>query len=321
MPSTADSPESSSSRMTASPRRHTYFISVDLRFILRWCGARETSQRKARSRGAKGVSGRGVSLLLGGPRRRNVGAFKGRLQVSLGAVEFLESSNGWEDAVMGDVRRSSPEPPWGGPQVVHTPGMADDLMREIAPLLAEDGIDLDDPASIPDQERLQRALDRAIERRNVALFTPVGEARSVALTTLRLYVEAIASDQTELAGAILGTAQPEPADDSVASVAGTIGVALDLLDTILSGRHPESPVGLGGKVRLPKGHWVGERAARDIVDLARKGRSFDALHALITKQGSPAVQSGAALALAALMQAWSDLTGTPVDQITPLVFR
>jgi hypothetical protein len=42
---------------------------------------------------------------------------------------------------------------------------------------------------------------------------------------------------------------------------------------------------------------------------------------LITKQGSPAVQSGAALALAALMQAWSDLTGTPVDQITPSVFR
>ncbi len=139
---------------------------------------------------------------------------------------------------MGDVRRSSPEPPWGGPQVVHTPGMADDLMREIAPLLAEDGIDLDDPASIPDQERLQRALDRAIERRNVALFTPVGEARSVALTTLRLYVEAIASDQAELAGAILATAQPEPADDSVASVAGMIGVALDLLDTILSGRGP-----------------------------------------------------------------------------------
>ena len=222
---------------------------------------------------------------------------------------------------MGDVRRSSPEPPWGGPQVVHTPGMADDLMREIAPLLAEDGIDLDDPASIPDQERLQRALDRAIERRNVALFTPVGEARSVALTTLRLYVEAIASDQTELAGAILATAQPEPADDSVASVAGTIGVALDLLDTILSGRHPESPAGLGAKVRLPKGHWVGERAARDILDLARKGRSFDALGALITKQGSPAVQSGAALALAALLQAWSDLTGTPVDQITPSVFR
>jgi hypothetical protein len=73
--------------------------------------------------------------------------------------------------------------------------------------------------------------------------------------------------------------------------------------------------------RKRNGHWVGERAARDILDLAGKGRSFDALRALITKQGSPAVQSGAALALAALLQAWSDLTRTPVDQITPSVFR
>lgn len=104
----------------------------------------------------------------------------------------------------------------------------------------------------PDQERLQRAVDRAIERRDVALFTPVGEARIVALTTLRLSVEAIASDRTELAGAILVTAQPAPADDSVASAAPS-GVALDLLDTILSARHPESRAGLGGKVRPPEG--------------------------------------------------------------------
>jgi hypothetical protein len=195
------------------------------------------------------------------------------------------------------------------------------MMRELAPLLAEDGIDLDDPTSIPDQETLQRALDRAVERRIVTLFTPVGEARNVALTTLRLYVEAIASEETELAGAILATAESEPADDSVASVAATMGLALDLLDTILSGRHPEAPAGLGAKVRLPKGHWVGERAARDVLDLARKGRSFSALGALITKRGSPAVQSGAALALAATMQAWSVLAETPVDRITPSVFR
>ena len=139
----------------------------------------------------------------------------------------------------------------GQAQVVHMPGMADDLMREIAPLLAEDGMDLDGPVDPPTPMTLHRALDRAIERRNVAHFTPVGEARSVALTTLRLCVEGISSNQTELAGAILATAQPEPADDSVASVAGTIGIALDLLDTILNGRHPAPPAGRE-KVRLPK---------------------------------------------------------------------
>jgi len=154
----------------------------------------------------------------------------------------------------------------------------------------------------------------------VALFTPVGESRSLALTTLRLYVEAIADGETELAGAILATAVPESPDGSTATVAGTIGVALDLLDAILSGRHDEAPTGIGARTKLPKGLWVGERAARDVLDLARKGRAFATLDSPIRRQGSPAVQSGAALALAATMQAWSDLTGKPVDQIAPVVF-
>jgi hypothetical protein len=198
--------------------------------------------------------------------------------------------------------------------------MADDLMREIAPLLAEDGIDLNDLDSIPAMSTLQRALDRAIERRNMALFTPVGESPSLALTTLRLYVEAVADGETELAGAVLARAVPESPDNSMATVAGTMGVALDLLDEILPGRHNEAPAGIGTRTRLPKGRWVGERAARDILDLARKGRAFATLDSLIRRQGSPAVQSGAALALAATLQAWSGTTGNPVDQITPAVF-
>lgn len=218
------------------------------------------------------------------------------------------------------IRRSSPEPPWGGPEIRHQPGMADDLMRELAPLLAEDGIDFNDPNSVPDMESLQRALDRAVERRNMQLFTPVGEARALALTTLRLFVEAIASNQADLAGAILATAVPESPDGSQATVAGTIGVALDLLDTIVGSGHPEAPDGIGARAKLPKGQWHGERAARDILDLARRGRAFRAVDSLIAKQGSPAVQAGAALALAGVMQAWADLVGEPVDQITRAAF-
>lgn len=193
-------------------------------------------------------------------------------------------------------------------------------MRELAPLLAEDGIDLDDPDTLLDSETLQRGLDRAVERRNLALFTPVGRSRELALTTLRLYVEAIADDETELAGAILATAQPESPDGSVATVAGTIGVALDLLDTVLTGQAASAPARLGARTRLPKGHWVGERAAGDILVLARKGRAFNALGALIVRQGSHSVQSGAAIALAATIMTWSELSGTPVDEITPSVF-
>lgn len=221
---------------------------------------------------------------------------------------------------MTGVRRNSPEPPWAGPHIVHTPGMSDDLMRELAPLLAADGIDMNDPSSIPDVGTLQRALDRARERRNMQLFTPVGEARRLALTTLRLYVEAFCEGQHELAGAILATAVPESRDNSKATNAGTIGVALDLLDEVLSGRHDGAPAGISARTFLPKGHWVGERAARDVLDLARRGRAFSAHGSLIAKQGGRSVQAGAALALAATAQAWSDLTDIPVDRVTPRLF-
>lgn len=217
---------------------------------------------------------------------------------------------------MVDPRRSSPEPAWGGPELVHTPGMANDRMRELAPILAEDGIDLDDPNSIPDMETLQAALDRAVERHNMQLSTPVGEARALALTTLRLFVEAIADEDAELAGAILATTVPESADGSQATVAGTMGVALDLLDAILTGSHPGTPAGIATKARLPRGHWFGERAGRDILDLARRGRAHRSLRALITKQGGPAVLYGAAIALAGTMQAWATLAGEPITDVT-----
>ena len=51
------------------------------------------------------------------------------------------------------------------PRVERQHGLADDLLRELAPLLAEDGIDVSrlDDVDVP---TLQAALDRAVERRN-----------------------------------------------------------------------------------------------------------------------------------------------------------
>jgi hypothetical protein len=44
---------------------------------------------------------------------------------------------------MADMRRRSPEPPPGPPQIQFTPGLANETLRELAPLLAEEGIDVD----------------------------------------------------------------------------------------------------------------------------------------------------------------------------------
>lgn len=221
---------------------------------------------------------------------------------------------------MADMRRRSPEPPPGAPQIQYKPGLANEMLRELAPLLADEGIDVDD-IDVPDLETLQAAMNRAVERSNMARFTPVGPAREHAVTTLRLVVEAIIEDDTTLAAAILESVPPESPDGATATVAGCIGVALGLLDDWLTGADPHAPKELGQRVKLPSGHWLGEHAATDILALARKGRAYRSLDTLLTRQGGKEVLYGSALALAAATQTWSADTGTHVDELTRATLR
>jgi hypothetical protein len=46
------------------------------------------------------------------------------------------------------------------------PGLANATLRELAPLLAKEGIDVDD-LDVPDSDTLQQAMDRAVERQIV----------------------------------------------------------------------------------------------------------------------------------------------------------
>jgi hypothetical protein len=212
---------------------------------------------------------------------------------------------------MADMRRCSPEPQPGAPEIQFKPGLANEMLRELAPLLAEEGIDVDN-IDVADLDTLQAAMNRAVERHNMARFTPVGHARDLAVTTLRLAIGAIAAGDTILAAAILEQVQPESPDNTVATVASCIGVALGLLDNWLTGTDPQAPHNLAQRVRLPAGHWLGERAATDILVLARKGRAFRSLDTLIARQGGKQVLYGSALTLAAATQTWSAATGTPL---------
>jgi hypothetical protein len=187
-------------------------------------------------------------------------------------------------------------------------------------LLAEEGIDVND-MDVPDIETLQRAMDRAVERHNMALFTPVGDTRDLAAATRRLVVEALAEDDTTLASAILDQVVPESADNSAPTVSACIGITLGLLDDWLSGHDPNTPARLADQVRLPKGHWQGERAARDILALAGNRRAFRCLGSLITRQGGPQVLYGSALALTATIRTWSSDTGTPVPELARTAIR
>lgn len=220
-----------------------------------------------------------------------------------------------------DMRRRTPEPaPAGLPDIQFKPGTADELLRELAPLLAEEGIDVSN-IDVPDLDTLQQALNRAVERHNMAMFTPVGHARELAAVTIRLAAEAIADGDTALAAAVLDQAQPESPDGNAATVAGCIGLTLGLLDQWLSGHETSAPPSLATMTRLPAGHWTGERAARDILTLARKGRAFASLDALIARQGGQPVLYGSALVLAAALQSWARHAGTPLIELARTVIR
>jgi hypothetical protein len=204
---------------------------------------------------------------------------------------------------MADMRRRGPEPAAGLPRIEHKPGMADEMMRELAPLLAEEGIDLSGD-DVPDMETLQAALNRAVERRNLELFTPVGATRQIAVETLRRVVAAVLVGDTRTAGKLLDSVQPESPDNTVATVSSCIGIALGLLDDTLT--QADAAI-----IALPAGHWNGERAATDILALARKGKAFRSLDKLLVRQGGPQVLNGSALALAATVAAIARTDKTP----------
>jgi hypothetical protein len=221
---------------------------------------------------------------------------------------------------MADMRRRDPEPPPGPPQIQLKPGLAKETLRELAPLLAEEGIDVDN-IDVPDLDTLQAALSRAVERHNMTRFTPVGHARDLAVTTLRLVIEAVAEGDTTLAAAILEQVQPDSPDNTAPTVAACIGVALGLLDDWLTGSDPHAPAGLGQRVQLPAGHWLGERAATDVLVLARKGRAFASLDTLIARQGGKHVLYGSGLTLAAAAQTWAANNDTPVRELARAAVR
>lgn len=221
---------------------------------------------------------------------------------------------------MADMRRRGPEPAPATPTVDFRPGLAQDTLRELAPLLAEDGIDVNNLDAL-DIDTLQNALNRAVERRNMELFSPVGPTRDIALSTLRDLVEVILDGDTTHAGDLLDQIVPESPDNSAATVSSCIGIALGLLDDWLSGQAHHAPPGLADHTSLPTGHWNGERVATDILVLARKGRAFRSLGTLLTRQGGPQVLAGSILALTATTNAWSRLTNTPSGELADTIIR
>lgn len=206
-------------------------------------------------------------------------------------------------------------------EVRHQPGLADDLMRELRPLLLADGIDLDDPDHLPDRAALQSALDRAIERRNMELFSPVGPRRAAAVAELVQFSAAVADGRLELAQNVLAGVEPESHREDVAEVSAVIGVALGLLDDWLTGRSGDAPRHLDVGARLPDEWRRSAKPTTEILALARRGRAYSSLGALTTNHGGVEVLTSAALAVALVAQAWARVAGESVGALLPRIIR
>jgi hypothetical protein len=194
--------------------------------------------------------------------------------------------------------------------IVHKPGMANELMQQLAPLLAAEGVDLDDPDF--DAGTFDTALARATEQHNLLLATPIGAQRAGVLTMLRLFTSAIADGDDSLARGLLSSIGPEPDGDAPA-ISHVIGVSLGLLDTwstdLSTGPALDS-------ARPPR--WQGRparAAATDVLSLARKGRAFDSQGSLIMRHHGLAVYEGGCLAVAASVIARAAREGVTVDAV------
>ena len=194
--------------------------------------------------------------------------------------------------------------------ITHTPGLAAELVQEFAPLLAEEGIDVN-AASGLDMVTLNATLGRAVERRNLEIFTPVGDTRAKALTVLRLTAEAIDENNLPLADAITNSLQPDPSGGDP-SVNHVIDVSMRVLDTWHTDPHVLGGLRTG---RVPAWEKHARTAATDVLALARKGRAFDSIGSLHRRHDGLTILHGGILAVTGTLQARARRENTTVGDL------
>lgn len=153
-------------------------------------------------------------------------------------------------------------------------------MREIAPLLAADGIDLTNLDDV-DLDELNAAMARAIERRNMELITPAGDREAVTILTLYSIVYALDSGTEEQLQKIFASIGPEPTHMRP-SAGHLTGVAMETLDKWYTDSSLADSL---QHATLAFGYAETRAAAEDLQVLARKGRAFQSYSNLLVSHG------------------------------------
>lgn len=209
---------------------------------------------------------------------------------------------------MKSPRDGAPENPFDDPEfrdmmesmgIVHTPGLAQEVLGELAPLLASEGVDLNAPEGMEglSEEDLNAAMNSAVERYNMELHTPTGEDRLAALEVLNSCAEAIGRGDSGLAGLIMEALRPE-GYGAWPAVSHVIGVGLGQLDEW--GRRSDLRKALTS-AKLPHWEWRGTKAAKDALRAARKSAAFDEIDRLTVTYNGLGLLHGTMLAYAGVV--------------------
>jgi len=194
--------------------------------------------------------------------------------------------------------------------IVHKPGLAAETLADIAPLLADEGIDIERPDNAPDIDAFNSALQRAIARHNFELFTPVGRQYEQSLAVLSEFVTALADHDIDAAQAVLSAVEPEPSDDHPA-ISHVIGAGLGRLDDWCTDRRLPTK----RTVLVPTWSPSSRRVAREILRLAKEHQAFDCLNQLIIGFDGSQTFEGTALAVAAVILAVASSRNVPAADV------
>lgn len=189
--------------------------------------------------------------------------------------------------------------------IVHRPGMAADLMKELEPLLADEGFD-----DLEDLDALNAAMARAVERHNMELSTPIGKHRENALEVLRRFADAIAGGD-EAAAHDLAEAIPINETKTIAAISHVIGLGTGLLQEWFADADLAPAL---ATAYAPKVYVFPRSAARDLLLTIRDSDHPDPSHALIVRYGGKAALHGVLLAVAGALQAIADAEGSSVKE-------
>src|SRR5699024_3494792 len=202
--------------------------------------------------------------------------------------------------------------------VVHRPGMAGEMMQELAPLLAAEGIDLENPDEDVDLDTLNAALARATEQYNLELFTPTGRHRDQVLEVLEEFSAALGRKRGERqAEAVLDSIEPEPTTRRPAA-SHVIGASLGLLDTWYTDAGLTQSL---GHVTIPKWRGPARSTARSLLTAARRGQAYASLDTLIMRHGGKFVMDSAVLAAAATVLAYAEIHRMDVSQAAKALYE